>query len=333
MPVKAVQFDAFGAAHEVARLVDLPDAPAPGPGEVLVDVEAFPINPVDLLTIAGEYATRPPLPAVPGSEALGRVVAVGDGVGHVAPGARIIMMSRENWVQRKIIRAGEAVPVGVEADPAQLAMLKINPPTAYLMLTRYRELAPGDWVMQNAANSAVGHYLIGLARARGVRTINVVRRSALVAELEARGADEVLVDGPDLADRVRAIVGDGALALGIDAIAGDATGRLARCLDEGGVVVNYGMLSGSPCAVDPHDVVFRGITLTGFWLVKFLGTMSGEERTALYRELAGHVADGDLAADVEAVYPLEEIREALGHAAREGRDGKILVTPNGPLPD
>jgi len=252
-------------------------------------------------------------------------------VTHVSPGQRVLMMSRENWAQRKVIKAGEAVPITVDADPLQLAMLKINPATAWFMLTRYRELAAGDWLIQNAANSGVGTNLIGLARARGVRTVNVVRRADLIAPLEERGADVVLVDGADLAERVRSAIGDGNLPLAIDAVAGDATGRLAACLREGGVVVNYGLLSEQPCAVDAHEIVFRGITLTGFWLVKFLTTMSGEDRTALYGELAERVASGELTVDVEAVYPIEEIQSALEHAARTGRDGKVLVTPNGPL--
>ena len=223
-------------------------------------------------------------------------------------------------------------PIRVDADPLQLAMLKINPPTAYLMLTRYRELAPGDWLIQNAANSSVGTSLISLAKARGNRTVNVVRRAELIELLEEKGADVVVVDGPDLAQRVRAAIGDGTLALAIDAVAGDASGRLAECLDEGGVVVNYGMLSTQPCAVDAHQIVFRGITLTGFWLVNYLGAMSGEERQSLYGELANSVASGALGTQVEAVYPMEKIGSALEHAARENRDGKILVTPNGPPP-
>jgi len=329
--MKVVQFDAFGSAHEVARSVDRSEPEPPDAGEVLVEVEAFPINPVDLLSISGGYAVRPPLPAVPGSEALGRVISAGVGVTHVSAGDRIVMMSRENWAQRKKIRAAEAIPIGVDADPLQLAMLKINPATAYLMLTRYRELAAGDWLIQNAANSAVGTYLISLARERGVRTVNVVRRADLAASLTERGADRVLVDGPDLAKRVAEAIGDGNMPLALDAVAGEATGRLAECLSEGGVVVNYGLLSEMPCTVDPHLVVFRGITLAGFWLVRFLGGMSGGEIASLYGELARHIASGELHVDVEAVYPIEEIVSALEHAARAGRDGKILVTPNGPL--
>ena len=328
--MKAIQFDAFGAAHRVARIRVLAEPDPLAADEVLVQVEAFPINPVDLLTIEGRYAVRPSLPAVPGSEALGRVLAVGDDVSHVAPGDRVLMMSRENWVQRKKIKAGEAVPIAVDADPLQLAMLKINPPTAYLMMTRYRDLAAGDWIIQNAANSAVGTYLISLAKAQGLRTINVVRRAELAGALRARGADVVLADGPDLARRVRAALGDGKLPLAIDAVAGDATGRLAECLCEGGVVVNYGFLSEMPCAVDPHQIVFRAITLTGFWLVKFLASMMPDERASLYGQLAERVAGGELKADIEAVYNIDDAIGALEHAARTARGGKILITPNGP---
>ena len=327
--MKVIQYEAFGAAHEVAHVAEFPEPDPPEADEVLVQVEAFPINPVDLLTIAGGYAARPPLPAVPGSEALGRVVSVGGGVTHVAAGDRVLMMSRENWAQRKKIKSGEAIALAADADPLQLAMLKINPATAYLMLTRYRELAAGDWLIQNAANSAVGTYLISLARARGVHTLNVVRRADLTPALKERGAEVVLVDGPDLAERVQAAVGDGNRPLAIDAVAGEATGRLAECLCEGGVVVNYGLLSEMPCTVDPHQIVFRGITLTGFWLVRFLSTMSSRERGSLYADLAERVSSGELQVEVEAVYAIEEIEAALEHAARTGRCGKILVTPNG----
>lgn len=329
--MKIVQFENFGPAHEVARAVDADDPGAPGADQVLVDVEAFPINPVDLLTIAGTYATRPKLPAIPGSEALGRVVDTGVNVEHVSAGDGVLLMGRENWMQRKLVSGGEVIPIDVGADLLQLAMLKINPATAYLMLTRYQDLNEGDWLIQNAANSGVGSFLIELAKSKGVRTVNVVRRESLIEPLKGIGADVVLVDGDDLAARVREATSGAEIYLGIDAVAGEATGRIAECLAEGGVVVNYGLLSGRPCAMPPFQVVFRSIDLTGFWLVKFLTSMSAEEKIDLYDDLARRVASGALHTNVEATYPIEEIQQALKHAAREGRDGKILVTPNGPV--
>lgn len=329
--MKIVQFNAFGKAHDVAGVVEVEDPGAPAAGEVLVEVEAFPVNPVDLLTIAGTYATRPELPAIPGSEGLGRVVATGAGVSHVKQGDRVLLMGRENWMQRKRVKAGEVIPVAVDADPLQLAMLKINPATAYLMLKRYRELGAGDWLIQNAANSGVGANLIGLAKAERVRTVNVVRRDDLVSPLKSMGADVVVVDGPDLAASVSEATKGAAIPLGIDAVAGGATGRLAECLAEGGVVVNYGLLSGKPCAIDPHQVVFRQISLTGFWLVKYLSAMSKDERAALYADLGARVASKALEVKIAAVYGIDDIKKALEHAGREARGGKVLVTPNGPV--
>jgi NADPH:quinone reductase-like Zn-dependent oxidoreductase len=136
----------------------------------------------------------------------------------------------------------------------------------------------------------------------------------------------VLTDGPDLAARVRAAIGEAALPLAIDAVGGSGTQRLARCLSDGGTVVNYGMLSGEPCIVDGRETVFRDVRLQGFWLRKWFVDTTPAQIAALYRELASKVADGTLAVEVEAVYPIRKIKEAVAHAARGGRSGKILVS-------
>lgn len=327
--MKAIHLTAFGVPEQVARCVDLPDPPPPGPGEAAVDVLAFPINPADLLLLRGAYAAKPPLPAIPGAEMAARVTALGPGVEGLQVGDVVLPLVRENWQQRRVVPAADLLPVRVAADPLQLAMLRVNPATAAAMLEDFVDLSPGDWVIQNAANSAVGSCVIRLARAAGWRTVNVVRRESLVAPLRALGADVVLVDGPDLADRV-AEATDAPPRLAIDAVAGEATARLAAALAEGGTVVNYGMLCGEPCSMPPHQLIFRSIGLAGFWLMKKLDAMSRAGKQAFYDRLAGLVADGTLAMPVEATYPIERIADALAHASREGRDGKILVTPNGP---
>jgi mitochondrial enoyl-[acyl-carrier protein] reductase / trans-2-enoyl-CoA reductase len=328
--MKQVQFKAFGVPHEVAACVDVQDVGAPEGGEVVVDVEAFPINPADLLTITGNYAIRPPLPATLGAEAVGRVSALGAGVSGLAVGDRVIMLARDNWCQQRRVPAAQVLKVPAAADVLQMAMLKVNPATASLLLKSYVALRPGDWVIQDAANSGVGTNLIRLAKAGGVRTVNVVRRRSLVASLQAIGADLVVVDGDDLAEQVRA-ASTGPIRLAIDAVGGEAVMRLADCLAEGGTVVNYGLLSGKPCMLGAHQTIFKGITLTGFWLQKALTSMARPDLEALYAELAGRVADGTLEVHVEATYPIEQIKAALEHAGREGRSGKILVTPNGPV--
>ncbi|HSR73171.1 MAG TPA: zinc-dependent alcohol dehydrogenase family protein [Kiloniellales bacterium] len=329
--MKIVQFDAFGPPHEVAACIEAPEPKDPGPDEVLVEIEAFPLNPADLLTLEGRYALRPALPATLGAEGLGRVVACGSAVRGLAPGDRVLHLGRDNWVQRLTAKAAALVKVPADLDPLQLAMLKVNPATALLMLRGYVTLAPGDWLLQDAANSGVGTCVIRLATAAGLKTVNVVRRAELIEPLRALGADVVLLDGPDLAERVRAETGGAEIRLGLDAVAGPLVDRLAACLAEGGTLVNYGLLSGEPCRIDPHQLVFRGITLTGFWLAKTLSSSAPERIHSLYEELIGRLRDGTLGVPVEATYPIEEIKAALEHAGREGRGGKVLVTPNGPL--
>jgi len=329
--MKAVQFAAFGVPHEVAACVDLPDPGAPAEGEVLVEIEAFPINPADLLFLEGAYAARPPLPATPGAEGVGRVAAVGGGVTDLAVGNRVIPLGRENWMQKRRVPAAQVLKVPGDIDLLQLAMLKVNPATALLMLRNYVQLQPGDWLIQDAANSGVGTSLIRLAKAEGVRTVNVVRRESLVEPLKAFGADVVVLDGDDLAARVKAATDGADIKLGIDAVAGNTCRRLADCLGEGGKLVNYGMLSGKACEVSPERIVFGDVTLTGFWLARHLGNAPRREIQALYDELVTRLADGSLHIEVEATFPIENIKEALAQAEREGRDGKILVTPNGPV--
>ena len=192
--------------HEVIAAVAL-QLPEPGAGQVRIKVLAAPINPSDVLTLTGEYGMLPPLPAIGGNEGVGRVEALGAEVSNLKVGQMVLLpVGCGTWVSHLNAAANKLIPLP-EADPQQLAMLTVNPPTASLMLSEFVDLKPGDWVIQNAANSGVGSYLIQLAKLRGFKTINVVRRESAVAGVEAEGGDLVLVDGPDLAKRVRAATG------------------------------------------------------------------------------------------------------------------------------
>ena len=327
--MKYVELRAYGPPETAVACVEGADAPAPEAGQVQFEVEAFPINPADVLLTEGNYATKPPLPAMLGAECVGRITAVGSEISDLAVGDKVIHMGRENWAQAKTVDRTAVVQVPADVDPLQLSMLKVNPATAALMLKEYVELQPGDWVLQNAANSAVGGYVIKMAKAMGLKSANIVRRDSLHAPLQAQGADLVVTDGPDVAAQIAEAVGDARLPLGIDAVAGDLCQRMADAMSDGGSIVTYGMLSGNNCELSPHTVVFKDISLRGFWLMLHLGAMAPDRMQALYSDLAGQVKSGALAATVEATYGIEDIVEAVSHAARPGRDGKVLVTPNG----
>jgi len=318
---------AFGRPEDVIEVVEQTDPGEPGPDEVIVETEFVPINPADVLNLEGKYGAVPPaLPFTPGAEGVGRIAKAGAVVRHVKPGDRVLLPGPGCWRERIKALAKLVFPLPADVDPKQLAMLRVNPPTAYLLLHSIVAPKPGQWLIQNAANSGVGHCLIRLARQAGVKTVNVVRREELVASLRAFGGDVVLTDGPDLDARVRAAIGEAALPLAIDAVGGSATLRLARCVSDGGTVVNYGLLSGEPCMIDGRETVFRDVRLQGFWLRKWYVDTPPAQIAALYRELAAKVADGTLAVEVEAVYPIRKIKQAVAHAARGGRSGKILMS-------
>jgi len=327
--MKAAQLTAIGPAEKVVKCIDAPDPDAPGEGEVMVDIVACSINPADILLIEGNYASVPDTPCPLGIEGAGTVAAVGAGVDDLKVGDKVMSLVRANWVQRIRDRAEAFIRLPAEVELAQAAMLKVNVATAHLMLTRYVSLSAGDWVIQDAANSGVGVDLIRLAHAAGIRTVNIVRREEWVEPLMKLGADVVVVDGPGLVERVEHETGGAQIGLGIDAVGGPVVGRLANCVADGGTVVNYGLLSGKPCEIDPFNFVFRGITVTGFWLAKLMRSMSTEQIRGLYDQLAGRLIDGTIHVEVEASYPLEKVSDALAHAKREGRGGKVQLRPNG----
>src|ERR1700688_926354 len=258
--MQAIQIEAFGNPAEVMKVVEIPDVGTPAAGEVVIALEASPINKSDLMMIAGRYGYRPKLPSVMGTEGVGRVIAVGGGVKHLKAGDRtLVPYPAPAWAERIKVDASRLRPLP-GGDVHQLAMLGINPPTAYLILTDFVTLPSGSWVIQNSANSGVGRALIPIAKSLGLKTVNVVRRDDLVAELKAIGGDVVLIDGPDLAKRVAAETGKAPIALAVDGVGDTSTTNLLGCVAEKGVHVFYSTISGTPPSVPAAQLIFRHIS-------------------------------------------------------------------------
>jgi NADPH:quinone reductase-like Zn-dependent oxidoreductase len=322
--MKRAQFNTFGSPAQVVSLIDYTPA-APGLGQIGVKLLASPINPADFLLITGQHAYRPPLPAFVGIEGVGIITALGAGVESLAVGDHVLLPPGGNWSEHLTVEANAVYPVPRELDPLQAAMLSVNPVTAVCLLTTIQKLQPGDWVLQNAANSAVGRLIVRLAAERGLRTVNVVRRAGLEDELKMLGADVVLVGETDLPERVTAATGRAPLRLALDAIAGASAGRLLSCLTSGGTLVTYGLLSGEPLQLPAARIVFDNVTVTGFSRVRTLQTLGLEKARALIWDLAQAVMRGTLVTEIEAVYPFAQITSALAHAEQNARSGKILL--------
>jgi NADPH:quinone reductase-like Zn-dependent oxidoreductase len=321
--MRAAMIKAFGEPTEVLELVDVPEPTGPAAGEVLVGVEYAPINMNDLYLIQGAFPVRPSLPSIVGNEGVGRVLAVGSGVEHIKVGDRVLIpLYAFCWRERLVLPAGGLFSLP-DADPLQLAMLGINPPTASLLLDEAPDLKPGDWVVQNAANSGVGRSLIAIAKVRGMKTINLVRRPELIPELEAIGGDLVVVDEDGVLDRIRAAVGNGRVPLAIDGVSGNSSAVIAGALSAYGIFVIYAFMGGGPVAINPFDLIVKRIVVKGF----FLNHPDIEPKIeAALRETAPLVASGAIQVPIAATYPLSSLREAVLHAQR---GGKVLLDLRG----
>jgi NADPH:quinone reductase-like Zn-dependent oxidoreductase len=219
-----------------------------------------------------------------------------------------------------------------EGDAIQLSLLTVNGPTAEVLLEDFADLKPGEWLIQNAANSSCGRYLIRLAKLKGVRTVNVVRRAEIVDDLRELGGDVVLLDGPDLAARVAKAVNGAPIKYGVDAVAGDATQRIAECLAPGSPLASYGSMTNKRCEIDFYLLFNNDIRLVGVSFARqFAVKRTPQGVRQMYARLAKLMAEGTLVAKIAAVYPLERVVEACAHAARTGddRDGKIVVRMRG----
>jgi NADPH:quinone reductase-like Zn-dependent oxidoreductase len=316
--MKAIHAISRGEARQSLRIADIEPPPPPGARSVLVNVEYAPLNKHDLLSIAGVLPALPP-PWVPGNEGTGIVSAVGSEVTEVKVGDRVVLPPLSgSWREQLVVPADGLFPLP-DADPLQLAMIGINPPTAILMLDEFTDVLEGSYVVQDAANSGVGRSLIAVAHARGLKTINLARNQATFDELRAAGADIVLPDSPESVGTVRSQIGDATVALAVDGLGGPSTETLATLLSPGGVLVAYAAESGAPLSVPLPPLTGYGVTVRGI----FLGAWDFPTKIApAVREAAALVASGALVVPVAGTFSLDRIPEALDQLER---GGKVLL--------
>src|ERR1700682_26844 len=189
--MRQLQLLAHGEPSDVIELNTVAE-PALGQEDVLISMEAAPLNPSDFLLVSGMYAVRPGLPFSVGAEGVGRVTQTGAKVDVALQGQRVLILptyEQGTWADQVVVPVRNIVPMSDEADPLQLSMIGINPATASLLLNRYVSLMPGDWIGQTAANSAVGQYIIALAKLAGIKTLNVCGREEAAEQARQWGGD------------------------------------------------------------------------------------------------------------------------------------------------
>jgi NADPH2:quinone reductase len=315
----------FGEPAQVLVLGDSA-VPEPGPGEVRIRMRLAPIHNHDLWTIRGQYGYKPALPAIGGSEALGTIDALGAGVEGLTLGQRVAVASgRGTWAEHFVAPARMVIPMP-DAIADEMAAQLIAMPLSALMLLEFLQVRPGQWIVQNAANGAVGRTLAMLAAARGIPVLSLVRRDAGADEMKALGVDNVLSTArADWMLAAKALLGDARAGAAVDSVGGQASAELVALLGDNGVLVSFGAMSGEPVQIPAGDMIFRGITAKGFWGAKVSREMAAEDMPRLVGELLQCAINGDLQLPVDAIYDLANAARAAAESLRPGRNGKVLL--------
>lgn len=325
--MKSATHRQFGEPAEVLSLTESP-RPEPGPGQVRIKTTLAAIHNHDLWTVRGSYGYKPELPAIGGSEAVGTIDALGDGVTGLEIGQRVTTASAHGtWAEFFTAPAAAVVPLPA-AIPDETAAQLIAMPFSALTLLDFLGVEAGDWLIQNTANGAVGKAVAMLAAARGINTINLVRRDEAVAELADLGIRNAVSTAQDgWQDKARALTSGAPIRAAVDSIGGSASGDLVSLLAEDGLLVSFGTMRGEPMQIPSGDLIFKHITVKGFWGSRIAAQMEPEKRVTLMRELIGLVASGGLTLPVDGIFGLDQIAQAMRASLASGKSGKVLLRP------
>ena len=323
--MRALIHQTFGEPEQVLRIEDRP-IPEPTAGQVRLRVVLSPIHNHDLWTVRGTYGFVPTLPAPSGTEALGIVDAVGEGVEHLSVGQRVATGGTFGaWAEYIVTNAAGLVPVP-DGLPDETAAQLVSMPFSTITLLDFLGVREGDWIVQNAANGAVGRMLAQLGAARGVNVLGLVRRSAGVDELAAQGIDRVVAtDQDDWVEQVAALTGGASIVAGVDSVGGASAGQVLSLLSEGGTLVAFGAMDSPTMEIASSDVIFKQAVVKGFWGSKVIPALDPATRSALFGELFQRLSDGTLTLPVAGVFDAGDIADAVRASGTPGRVGKVLL--------
>lgn len=297
------------------------------PGQMRLQMLMAPVNPADLNVIEGKYPIPLTLPCTIGNEGIGKVIETAKNVAGIKPGQRVITIAKlGSWCEQRIVHQEEVILVPESIPIETAAMISVNPPTAWRMLHDFVELKPGDWMIQNAANSVVGRAVIHFAKRMGLHTVNIVRREELMQPLKDAGADVVLLDEERFSKTVRDVTNGAEIKLGFNAVGGICAMEIAKSLAPKGCLVTYGAMGLQPLEIPNGLLIFKNISFQGFWLSQWHKQAQSYSVKTMFGNIFAILEKSPLSIPVEKIYPLIEFQQALNHAATGSRNGKILFT-------
>ena len=334
--MKAIQIDSYTSDLQgaIQNLTVVDKAiPKPGPGQVLVKIEAAPCNPSDLLFLCGAYGVSKSLPAVPGWEGAGIVVESGGGlIGRWLKGKRVACGGQSDndgtWAEYYVADVNHCIPLSNGVSSEQGATLIINPLTAIGMV-QLAERIGAKALVQSAACSQVGRMVQVLARRKKLPLINIVRREEQVQQLESTGEKWVLnSSNEDFLQRLRKTAEKLQATIAFEAVAGSLTGQILGAMPDGSRAVVYGALSAAACSeISPMDLIFKNKSVEGFWLTQWMrecGFWGTFKATRLVQEL---MSSGEFHTTIARRASFDEWKDALMSYQETMTTGKAILSP------
>jgi len=315
----------YGKPSEVIHpeIILVPD---PEKGQATVKLLKAVVNPSDLGMIGGTYGRLRQLPAIAGREGIGEVVALGPDTIGPRIGSIVRLPSEPGaWTQFQNCDAADLLEIPDDLSLDMCAMAFVNPPTALCVLNSFGELKDGDWFIQNGAGSALGYFAVQMCKARGIKTVNMLRNAdAKRAELEAIGADIVVDEAKFDAKEIKATTG-GKIKLGLNQIGGESVSNMIKVMGDSATIVTIGGMVGDPVRFPTRFLIFNDLRLCGFWWDKWQRTHTKEENDALFREIFELIRNGTLKAPVDSSFPISEVEAAIRRASENSRSGKVMI--------
>ncbi len=301
-------------------------------GEVLVKMAAAPINPSDLVFLRNQYGVKKALPVVPGFEGAGTVVSCLGTFAKFLMGRRVACRAPEDgngtWASHMVARAADCIPLLPEVTLEQGASLIVNPLTAWALI---RLVKRGGFrsLIQTAAAGALGQMVARLARQKNLEVMNIVHRPEQIPLLQKEGHLYILNSAePDFESRLSEFCSKRSTQLALDAVGGDLTAKIARCMGDKAKVIVYGALSGSNCELGPAELIFKNQRLEGFWLTDWVKHQPFFQKLWMAFRVQ-KLLNAELATSVQARFPLGQVGEAIERYKRNRSAGKVLLIPEG----
>ncbi|MCC5921954.1 MAG: zinc-dependent alcohol dehydrogenase family protein [Cyclobacteriaceae bacterium] len=318
--MKRVIFDAIGKPSEVLKLAEI-DKPSPKEGHLVIQVKAANINPSDIMYIQGMYGIQPEPPAVPGFEAVGIVESAGEGC-HIQVGQKVVFTNPGAWQEYALVPEKMCVPVPAEMPDEVACQALVNPMTAYAMLEE-SGLKSGDKLLLTAANSAFSKLVIQLAVKKGIHVYGTVRHQDQIADLEKMGAKKIY--DSSVKEWRRQLIKDteGGVQVVFEAVGSKLGAQALECLAYKGTMYVYGMLSVNPIPLNSGLMIFKSLTVKGFWLSDYMANL-GSRAPEVFKAVIGGLGKGEIKVEVDQTFSLDQFADAVAHAEAPGKKAKSI---------